>query len=133
MSDAGVIDQDVQSRSRIVETGECRGHGSGIGNVASDRICNAAILLAQVQYTKQAGTKKYIIVDAAMNDLIRPTLYESYHFMWPTKPPIAPPNRLKDLRVGDVIRVEGEESENPRDRALPIYQLKSLAKISQDS
>ena len=46
-------------------------------------VCNAAILLAQVQYTKQAGAKKYVIVDAGMNDLIRPTLYESYHFIWP--------------------------------------------------
>ncbi len=47
-------------------------------------VCHAAILLARVQYTKKAGTKKYVIVDAAMNDLIRPTLYESYHFIWPT-------------------------------------------------
>lgn len=69
-------------------------------------ICNAAILLAQVQYTKQAGVKKYLIVDAAMNDLIRPTLYESYHFMWPAKPPVVPPSRVKDLRVADDEKVD---------------------------
>ncbi len=65
-------------------------------------VCNAAILLARVQYTKQAGAKKYIIIDAAMNDLIRPTLYESYHFIWPTAPGVekVPANRLKTLRVG---------------------------------
>jgi hypothetical protein len=41
--------------------------------------------------------------------------------------------RLKGLRAGDVIRVEGDESENPRNRALPLYQLKNLSKVSQDS
>jgi hypothetical protein len=44
-----------------------------------------------------------------------------------------PEDRLKDLRIGDVIRVEGEEAENPRDRSLPLYQFKSLTKVSLDS
>jgi hypothetical protein len=44
-----------------------------------------------------------------------------------------PEERLKDLRVGDVIRVEGEESENPKDRSLPLYQIKNLTKVSLDS
>jgi diaminopimelate decarboxylase len=63
--------------------------------------CNAGILLAQVQYTKAAGEKKYVIIDAAMNDLIRPTLYESYHFIWPANPgpALTPPNRHHDLRI----------------------------------
>jgi hypothetical protein len=46
---------------------------------------------------------------------------------------LSPDERLKDLRIGDVIRVEGEELENPSDRALPLYQLKSLTKVSLDS
>ncbi|HVT82744.1 MAG TPA: diaminopimelate decarboxylase, partial [Phycisphaerae bacterium] len=68
-------------------------------------IANAAILLTQVQFTKQAGAKKYVIIDAAMNDLIRPTLYESYHFMWPANPGAArsPQSRLSSQRV------EGDE------------------------
>jgi diaminopimelate decarboxylase len=63
--------------------------------------CNAGILLTQVQYTKTAGEKKYVIIDGAMNDLIRPTLYESYHFIWPTNPGAGsvPPNRTSTLRV----------------------------------
>ncbi|MGN6371077.1 MAG: diaminopimelate decarboxylase [Phycisphaerae bacterium] len=67
--------------------------------------CNSGILLAQVQYTKAAGSKKYVITDAAMNDLIRPTLYESYHFIWPANPgnALTPPNRTSTLRV------EGDE------------------------
>lgn len=70
-------------------------------------VCNAAILLARVEYTKQAGAKKYIIVDAAMNDLIRPTLYESYHFMWPAvSAGGAPASRMKDLRVAGDEKVD---------------------------
>lgn len=70
--------------------------------------CTAAILLAQVQYTKQGGSKKFIIVDAAMNDLIRPTLYEAYHFIWPTAPgeTLAPPNRQSTLRVPNDEKVD---------------------------
>ncbi|MCL2648209.1 MAG: diaminopimelate decarboxylase [Phycisphaerales bacterium] len=67
--------------------------------------CNAGILLAQVQYTKIGGTKKFIIVDAAMNDLIRPTLYESYHFIWPTKG-IVPPSRQSSLRIAGDEKVD---------------------------
>ena len=47
---------------------------------------NSGILLARVLYRKQSGDKKFVIVDAGMNDLIRPTLYESYHHIWPVKP-----------------------------------------------
>src|SRR5579862_6690275 len=46
---------------------------------------NAGILLTRVLYRKTGGSKQFIIVDAGMNDLIRPTLYDSYHFIWPTK------------------------------------------------
>ncbi len=44
---------------------------------------NAGILLSRVLYTKQSGEKRFLIQDAAMNDLIRPALYESYHRIWP--------------------------------------------------
>ena len=40
---------------------------------------NAGILLTRVRYVKQAQQKKFVIVDAGMNDLIRPALYQSYH------------------------------------------------------
>jgi diaminopimelate decarboxylase len=40
---------------------------------------NAGVLLTRVQYLKQAAQKKFVIVDAGMNDLIRPALYQSYH------------------------------------------------------
>jgi diaminopimelate decarboxylase len=44
---------------------------------------NAGILVSRVLYTKQSGEKRFLIQDAAMNDLIRPALYESFHRMWP--------------------------------------------------
>jgi len=44
---------------------------------------NAAILLTRVLYTKDAGEKKFIIVDAGMNDCIRPSLYGAFHQLWP--------------------------------------------------
>jgi diaminopimelate decarboxylase len=56
---------------------------------------NAGILLSRVLYTKETGGKHYLIQDAAMNDLIRPTLYGSFHRIWPAVPPTdvpAPPD-----------------------------------------
>jgi diaminopimelate decarboxylase len=54
---------------------------------------NAGILLSRVLYTKQSGEKRFLIQDAAMNDLIRPALYESYHRIWPAVLPagVQPP------------------------------------------
>jgi diaminopimelate decarboxylase len=46
-------------------------------------IGNAGVLLTRVRYIKQAGRKKFVIVDAGMNDLIRPALYQSYHEIVP--------------------------------------------------
>src|SRR5262245_37230314 len=47
---------------------------------------NAGILVSRVLFTKETGGKHYVIQDAAMNDLIRPTLYESFHRIWPVAP-----------------------------------------------
>ena len=46
---------------------------------------NAGILLTKVLYTKATQEKRFIIVDAAMNDLIRPSLYGSFHAIQPVK------------------------------------------------
>ncbi len=59
--------------------------------------CNAGILLTRVQYVKQGGDRKFVIVDAAMTDLIRPALYGSEHFVYPAELPAgatAPQRRL---------------------------------------
>lgn len=44
---------------------------------------NAGMLVSEVLYTKQTGEKNFVIVDAGMNDLIRPSLYGSYHAIQP--------------------------------------------------
>jgi len=51
---------------------------------------NAGVLLTRVRYIKQTGQKKFAIVDAGMNDLIRPALYHSYHEIVPVKHRIWP-------------------------------------------
>ena len=48
---------------------------------------NAGVLLTRVRYIKQTGEKKFAIVDAGMNDLIRPALYHSYHEIVPVEEP----------------------------------------------
>ena len=50
-------------------------------------IGNAGVLLTRVRYIKQTGGKKFAIVDAGMNDLIRPALYQSYHEIVPVNEP----------------------------------------------
>jgi diaminopimelate decarboxylase len=48
---------------------------------------NAGILLTRVLYVKRGEAKTFVVVDAAMNDLIRPTLYDAYHDIWPVAAP----------------------------------------------
>src|SRR2546429_7563045 len=48
---------------------------------------NAGVLLTRVRYIKTTGRKKFAIVDAGMNDLIRPALYHSYHEIVPVREP----------------------------------------------
>jgi diaminopimelate decarboxylase len=44
---------------------------------------NAGILVTRIEYVKRTGRKNFLIVDAAMNDLIRPALYDAYHEIVP--------------------------------------------------
>jgi diaminopimelate decarboxylase len=60
---------------------------------------NAGILVTRVLYIKHAEAKTFVIVDAAMNDLIRPTLYEAHHDIVPVKQSIAGAWRI----VADVV------------------------------
>ncbi len=46
---------------------------------------NAGILVTRVEYVKRTGKKHFVIVDAAMNDLIRPAFYDSYHEIVPLR------------------------------------------------
>ena len=46
---------------------------------------NAGVLLTRVEYIKENPFKKFVVIDAAMNDLIRPALYEAYHGVKPVR------------------------------------------------
>lgn len=87
---------------------------------------NSGVLLTRVLYRKTGGEKKFVIVDAGMNDLIRPTLYESYHHIWPVKPDRAnlpdARNRSFEPRGGEVVDVVGPicESGDYLARARPL-------------
>jgi diaminopimelate decarboxylase len=63
---------------------------------------NAGILVARVLYVKKGEAKNFLVIDAAMNDLIRPTLYEAHHDIVPVKePPSGGPRIIADV-VGPV-------------------------------
>ncbi|MHC5110901.1 MAG: diaminopimelate decarboxylase [Planctomycetota bacterium] len=47
---------------------------------------NAGVLLSRVLYKKASGEKNFVIVDAAMTELLRPSLYGAFHFVWPVEP-----------------------------------------------
>jgi diaminopimelate decarboxylase len=66
---------------------------------------NSGILLTKVLYRKTSGETKYVIVDAGMNDLIRPTLYESYHHIWPVA---LRPQDVEGTRTKDVLPADAE-------------------------
>jgi len=76
---------------------------------------NAGVLLTRVLYVKQTATKKFAIVDAGMNDLIRPALYESFHEIVPVAEPACTDTEKVDV-VGPVCE-SGDFF--AQDRALP--------------
>lgn len=91
-------------------------------------ICaNAGVLLTHVLYVKRGGEKKFIIVDAGMNDLIRPALYDAFHFIWPAAvgERYVPESRSRNLKIegteaADVVGPVCESGDFfARDRWLP--------------
>lgn len=52
---------------------------------------NSGILVSRVIYTKREGGKLFVIQDAAMNDLVRPAMYDAFHRIWPVHANVAPP------------------------------------------
>lgn len=75
---------------------------------------NAGILVAEVLYTKQTSNKNFLIVDAAMNDLVRPSLYGAYHRIEEVEPKGRP---LQDVDVVGPICESGDFL--AKDRQLP--------------
>ena len=84
----------------------------------------AGALLTKVVYTKQQGSKQFIITDAGMTDLIRPTLYQAYH-------PIVPVYEAdRSLETVDIVGPICETSDFlARDRALPAVERGELLAV----
>lgn len=88
---------------------------------------NAGVLLTRVLFVKVEGTKKFVVCDAGMHTLIRPSLYDAFHFIWPASvsPQHEPVRRaerpdLPGLEVCDVVGPVCESGDFlAKDRALP--------------
>ncbi len=63
---------------------------------------NAGILVTRVLFVKCGEAKNFVVVDAAMNDLIRPTLYAAHHEIWPVAEPLPSARRIRADVVGPV-------------------------------
>jgi len=84
---------------------------------------NAGMLVAQVVYRKQAEEREFLILDAAMNDLIRPAMYGAHHDIVPLVEPVpGEPQVLVDV-VGPVCE-SGDTF--AKQRALPLMQAGDL-------
>lgn len=80
---------------------------------------NAGVLVTRVTFVKEGADKTFTIVDAAMNDLIRPTLYEAYHDIWPVIEKTAELAPVQQDVVGPVCETGDFLAE---DRPLPPFQ-----------
>ena len=79
---------------------------------------NAGILVAEVIYLKEGEAKNFVIIDAAMNDLIRPTLYDAYHDIRPVRLGPAEGPRIRADVVGPVCET-GDYLGHDRDLPKP--------------
>jgi diaminopimelate decarboxylase len=118
----GVPYHPTDQRPGIAEVmdGICRRvRGTGLAlSVEPGRsiVAEAGALLTRVQFTKDNGAKRFLVVDAAMNDLIRPSLYNAHHEMLPLRESAAD----APARVVDVVGPVCESGDFlAKDRALP--------------
>ena len=89
-------------------------------------VAEAGVLLSRVIYMKDGGVKRFAIVDAAMNDLIRPTLYEAFHPIRPVREPLP----HADPVVVDVVGPICESGDVlASDRPLPPLEAGDLVAI----
>ena len=89
-------------------------------------VANAGILVTKIVYMKSGEGKSFVIVDAAMNDLIRPTLYEAFHDIKPINEPSATHSRMVADVVGPVCE-SGDYLALGRD--LPVQQAGDLLAV----
>lgn len=79
---------------------------------------NAGILVARVIFAKDTGARRFTIIDAAMNDLIRPTLYDAEHEIWPLDEKLKDRNNIVQDVVGPICETGDYLCQN---RPLPPF------------
>ena len=84
---------------------------------------NAGILVTRVLFVKHGEARNFVVVDAGMNDLIRPTLYDAHHEIWPVTEAGASAKRIRADVVGPVCEsgdflAKDREMPEPADGAL---------------
>ncbi len=68
---------------------------------------NAGVLLTRVLHVKSSGKRRFVIVDASMNELLRPALYDAYHFVWPVNAgEFVPPTRGLEQPFEGLVRCD---------------------------
>jgi len=87
---------------------------------------NAGVLVSEVIYVKQGDAKTFLIIDAGMNDLIRPALYESFHEIVPVREPVPGARRVAYDVVGPVCETSDLFA---ADRSLPQLRSGDLVAI----
>ena len=86
---------------------------------------NAGILLIKVLFTKEGETKNFVITDGAMNDLVRPTLYQSFHAIQPVRKVTGVETQVVDV-VGPICETGDFLA---RERALPVVKSGDLLAV----
>jgi len=89
-------------------------------------VANAGVLVSEVIYVKDGGEKTFLIVDAAMNDLIRPTLYDAWHEIRPVILSAASAPRMRADIVGPVCE-SGDYL--AKDREMPALKAGDLIAV----
>lgn len=89
-------------------------------------VANAGVLLTRVEYLKHTEHKDFAIVDAAMNDLIRPTLYEAHHDIWPVAEQAGDMAPIQQDVVGPVCETGDYLA---TDRPLPPFEAGDLMAV----
>jgi diaminopimelate decarboxylase len=85
-------------------------------------VARASVLLTRVLYTMRNGSKRFAVVDAAMNDLLRPALYQAFHRIQPVED-----ERAAALAKYDVVGPVCESGDFlGRDRELPELKQRDL-------
>lgn len=69
---------------------------------------NAGILVSRVQYCKVGGSRSFAVVDTGMHHLIRPPLYDAFHFVWPVEPgeKMTPADRMQEPPLDGLHKVD---------------------------